>query len=287
MNGKCSKCSKWPSGEPPYQPRKWSEKGNNVLGSHNCYSYMLNDLFPGARIRWKPQPGWFYKIKTGDRFYDGISKLNCRQALDGVRRDNPDALKILSLEKGRHYVPRPKHYKGILVVSPDRDYHFARQDNRLLKVYSHIMKDGLDRLNGAALQKVVIDYSKKYMLEIYKYMPKKLTKKEKLRFLYNNSKTWSHKPGSTAVSDKDGDGRLIFDPLKASWDFSKSGGINYSKKCCFFSIPMNTHKETFSTGSTMMPLGFGVKLPTMKARTNISASLKQQIFDKKIRQLIK
>lgn len=285
MNGRCYKCSQWPSGEPPYAPRKWNESGNGVMASHNCYSYMLNDLFPGPRKHHKPQPGWFYKIKSGNKNYHGIRKLNCAETIKGVKKDNPDHLKIMSISKGAHYIPKPFHYKGILVVSPDRDYHFARQDNRMLKVYSMIRRHKLDTLNDEKLTKEIVNYSRIYMPEIYKFMPATLKKpRDRLRFLYRNSKTWSHKPGSSAVIDTDGDGKMIFDPLKANWDFSSKGGINYSKKCCFFSIPMNTHKNTFSTGTPM--ISFGATLPTMKARTNISASNMHQTLDHRVRRIL-
>lgn len=286
MNGKCSKCSHWPSGEPPYQPRKWSENGNNVLGSHNCYAYMLNDLFYGPRKFHKPQPGWHFKLRTNAKNYSGIQTLNCKESIKGVMKDNPDHLKVLSIAKGKHFVPSAYHYKGILVVSPNNDYHFARQDNRMLKVYTMMLRHRLQRESDTKFLRLLVEYSRVYIPEIFKFIPPALkTIKQKARFLYKNSKTWSHKPGSTAVTDKDADGRLIFDPLLANWDFSNRGGINYHKKCCFFIIPMNTHKNTFSTG---MPSFFHTNaiVPTSKARTNISASSRQQQLDRRVRKLL-
>lgn len=285
MNGKCSKCSRWPSGEPPYQPNKWSEK-RNILNSHNCYAYMLNDLFKGPRKYHKPQPGWFYKIKSNNRHYNGIRTLNCRETMRGVIKDNPDNLKVLSILKGHDYIPPKYHYKGILVVSPNNDYHFARQDNRMLKVYSMIIRHGLDKISDTKLIKELVNYARIYMPEIYKFLPETMkSNKKKLRFLYKNSKTWSHKPGSTEVTDKDADGNIIFDPVKANWNFEKKGGINYNKTCCYFIIPMNTHKDTYSTGTPFT--SFGATLPTMKARTNISANKKQQSLDYRIRKILK
>ena len=285
MNGKCYECSKWPSGEPPYCPRKWNNK-SNVMGSHNCYAYMLNDLFPVARKYHKPQPGWFYKLKTKNNRYNGIDRLSCSKTIEGVKKDNPDHLKVLSIKKGHNIRPPPYHYKGILVVSPNQDYHFARQDNRMLKVYDMILRHKLYTLSDNQFIKKVVEYCNIFMPEISQYLPKQCdTPIKKLRFLYKNSKTWSHKPGSTAITDKDADGKLIFDPLKANWDFSNKGGINYSQKCCFFIIPMNTHKDTYSTGIPNIAM-FG-SVPTLKARTNISANVRQQQIDRKLRQLIK
>lgn len=292
MNGTCYKCSKWPSGEPPYLPNAWNKGPSNILSSHNCYSYMLNDLFRGPRKYHKPQPGWFYKIKTNDKFYDGISNLNCAETIKGVKRDNPDHIKVLSLRKGKNFIPPPYHYKGILVVSPNRDYHFARQDNRLLKVYTKLIKyirllnKNNKSLTNQQLIKLIVLFSKKYIPEIYQYIPNKCnTINKKAKFLYKNSKTWSHKPGSSYVTDKDADNKLIFDPLKANWNFEPTGGINYYKQCCFFSIPMNTYKNTYSTG---VPSFFQNKsLPKMKARLNISASKNEQELDKRVRKILK
>lgn len=284
MNGKCSKCSKWPSGEPPFQPRKWSDKGNNVLSTHNCYSYMLNDLFSTPRKYHKPQPGIHFKLRTRSNTYHGIQTINCTETIKGVMKDNPHHVNALSLSKGRHYTPPPKHYKGIMMVSPDNDYHFARQDNRLLKVYTMLLKDGVDLKSDSILLRDLVDYSRLYMPEIYMHLTNAhKTSKQKARFLYKNSKTWSHKPGSTAVSDKDADGNIIFDPLLANWNFKF---VNYSRMCCFFIIPMNTHKKTCSTGTpSFIQLGHP-PVPASKIRKNISATVRQQNLDKRVRKLL-
>jgi hypothetical protein len=286
MNGQCYKCSQWPSGEPPYQPLKWSERGQNVLASHNCYSYMLNDLFLVPRKYGKPQPGWHHKIISKNNTYNGIRNLNCSETITGVMKDNPKNLKVLSIKEGQYSRPPPFHYKGILVVSPNNDYHFARQDNRMLKVYSMLIRNGIDKKGDIPFLKGLLSLSRKYIPEIYAFMPPNLGFHQKLRFLYKNSKTWSHKPGATPVTDKDADGRLIFDPLKANWNFSnKPGGINYYKKCCFFFIPMNTHKNTYSTGSPLFSIG--ASIPTNKTRTNISSTNEQQQIDKRVRRLLR
>ena len=88
--------------------------------------------------------------------------------------------------------------------------------------------------------------------EVFKLMIKHGHKfgnpKKDLKALYKWSRLWSHKPGATNVTDKDADGNYIIDPLKANWDYSSKGGINYSIMCSFFSIPSNIHKHTYSTG---------------------------------------
>ena len=285
MNGKCYKASKWPCGEPPYAPQKWNKSGNNVLASHNCYSYMLNDLYSTARIHGKPQPGWSYKLRSKNGKYNGIKQLSCTETMQAVQKDNPQHLKVLSINKGKNFVPPPLHYKGILVVSPNMDYHFARQDNRFLKVYDLVLKNKQQNGNDYQLLTLLLRYSIKCIPEICKFIPESAnTLRKKLRFLYKNSKTWSHKPGSTNVTDKDADNTLIFDPLKSNWDFSKNGGINYNKKCCFFICPMNSFKPTYSSGT---PGIFSSNShPTIKTRNDMSSTVYQQDLDKRIKKLL-
>ena len=284
MNGECGPTSKWPCGEPPYRPADW----NSTATTHNCYAYMLNDLMMSDRVG-KSQPGAYNDFKRKMRGYSGMRKLNCREAVKGVMRDNPHHIKVFTLEKGSRMKPKAKHYKGFLMVGPGQDFHFARQDNRMLRVYNAMFRNAMNSADDRAFLRTLLAYSKRLMPDIYRHVPKSArTIKSKLRFLYKNSKTWSHKPGSTPVSDRDADGRLIFDPLKANWDYSKKGGVNYSHNCCFFEIPMNTHKPTHSSGvKNLFSVGRAhTDLESSRARTNISTSKRQQTIDARVRKLL-
>lgn len=84
------------------------------------------------------------------------------------------------------------------------------------------------------------------------------------------------------MSDKDADGRLIFDPLKANWDFSRKGGVNYSNNCCFFTVPMNTHKPTVSSG-----VGVNSTNVIKSIRKNISTNKREQLVDARVRKLLR
>lgn len=279
MNGQCGPASEWPSGEPPYQPKKW----NSTVMSHNCYAYMLNDLTNEDRLTGKSQPGWAYKLMKKNNRYKGINTLNCKETIRGVMKDNPNHMKVYSLSYGSKMRAPPMHYKGFLMVGPHEDFHFARQDNRMLRVYKAMIRNGVNLLDNNSFLKYLLFYSKKLIPEIYKFLPKSAkTLKAKLRFLYKNSKTWSHKPGSTPVSDKDADGRLIFNPLKANWDFSRKGGVNYSNNCCFFTIPMNTYKPTVSSG-----VGVNNTNVTKSIRKNISTNKREQLVDARVRKLLR
>lgn len=285
MNGQCGPSSKWPCGEPPYRPREWT----STVESHNCYAYMLNDLMKSHRVSGKSQPGWYAKIKRKLRNYHGINKLNCAETIMGVMKDNPDHMKAYDISSGSKMVPPAYHYKGFLMVGPNEDFHFARQDNRLIKVYNALIRNGINSMDNATFLRHMLAYSKRLMPEIYQFMPKRAkTIKSKLRFLYKNSKTWSHKPGSTPVSDKDADGKLIFDPLKANWDYSRKGGVNYNKNCCFFIIPMNTHRPTYSHGSLSIlnSISGGGSDINKIPRNNISTTVRQQKVDARVRKIL-
>ena len=280
MNGQCGPVSKWPCGEPPYNPSAWT----STVMSHNCYAYMLNDLKNTHRLTGKSQPGWAYKALKNNRSYNGIHILNCKETIRGVMKDNPDNMKAYTLSYGSKMSPPKYHYKGFLMVGPNEDFHFARQDNRMLRVYNSMSRDGKHlQPNSAVFLKELLRRSERILPEICQYMPKRCrTLKSKLRFIYKNSKTWSHKPGSTPVSDVDADGKLIFDPLLANWDYSNRGGVNYSKKCCFFTIPMNTHKPTFSSGIGTS----NADISNNKTRSDVSTTDHQQRLDARVRKLL-
>lgn len=49
---------------------------------------------------------------------------------------------------------------------------------------------------------------------------------------------WSHKPGGTAVTNKDASGRLIYDPKLANRNYSdRSSKLNYSSFCTYLCVP--------------------------------------------------
>jgi len=230
--------------------------------------------------------------KAKNNSYSGINRLSCDKTMEGVKKDNPDSLIIMTIKEGAKAKPPERHYKGILVVSPGRDYHFARQDNRMLRVYSKLFKKlkkkkmVIENISNEKLVFLLLKYSKDVIPEIYKLIPSEIeSQQRKLMILYKNSKTWSHKPGSTAVTDKDADGKLIFNPLKANWDFSNKGGINYHKTCCFFMIPQNSFKPTYSAGIPSIP--FMSSAPKMRTRTNLSQTQRQQNLDKRVRKILK
>jgi hypothetical protein len=82
------------------------------------------------------------------------------------------------------------------------------------------------------------------MASFTKKCPKKMTKaavvtdeNEDYHFYRQDSNGfWSHKPGSTDVTNQDADGRFIYDPQLASRKYDKSS-LDYRNFCGYFCLP--------------------------------------------------
>lgn len=271
-----------PNVSPPYVPKIWNDpKKPEIQFSHNCYTYMLNDLSKTKRVNGKPQPGYFEKymnkIKSSNKF--NIEGITCKDIRLGVKQDNPH-LTVLSLKKGQQHIPPPYKYKGFMMVSPDRDYHFARQDNRLIPVYRAI--HNLVKRNKLILPKspmklayLFIAFAEKIAPDIVdlakQLYPKNMTSGnpiDYLRGIRKSASCWSHKPGSGKITDKDASGHHIINPELANWNYSSKGGINYSIMCCYFLIPSNHIQYTYSTG---IDAGNGTHDDPFNIRYDVSA----------------
>jgi hypothetical protein len=57
-------------------------------------------------------------------------------------------------------------------------------------------------------------------------------------FRQDTNGLWSHKPGGTAVTDKDSSGRPIYDPKLANRNYLAGGGhLNYNMFCSYLCVP--------------------------------------------------
>tara|TARA_B100001094_G_scaffold89689_1_gene85666 strand:- start:2879 stop:3859 length:981 start_codon:yes stop_codon:yes gene_type:complete len=270
--------------EPPYEPHKWMQ--HNALESHNCYSYMLNDLYARERPANKPQPGTFAS-KTQKDIENIISKINRVQCSvkRAVLHDN-SVIRMIPLSKGESYECKPHHYKGFLMISPGRDYHFARQDNRMIFVYRKLssLKFPKQKTKVISLINQTIDSEIPEIVKLANLtIGKNHSSTDRIKKIMNFAKVWSHKPGSTQVSDKDANNNLILNPSESNWDFSSSpnGGINYSINCAYFEIPTNYYKHTKSTGVMSNTV-----LDPKKIRRDLSATPQDRQFENLIQMLI-
>jgi hypothetical protein len=148
--------------ETKYEPDKWNN--NNVVETHNCYSYALGKIVPGLKS--KAQPGYasaYNEMNDND--------FHCKNFSERLKRDSPG-----SYLENFDNACLPGFYKIFLALDPTNDYHWYKQHN-----------------NG----------------------------------------NWSHKPGSTKVTNKDASGKKIKNPLLSDRKFKNR---NYYKPCFFSCI---------------------------------------------------
>lgn len=142
-----------------YEPDIWNRNKYRRM-SHNCYSYMLNDIkpemtekckevYPNCR-QFRPSPGRYanYHDKiNGHNTYN--SRMKCKYLVPAVLDDNPHVTHIQPDES----CPK-NNYKGALFVNNNNTYHFYRQDDTGL--WSH--KDaGYPATNLDASNKIIKD----------------------------------------------------------------------------------------------------------------------------------
>lgn len=142
-----------------YEPHKWNN--NNVVNSHNCYSYAMGKVVKDLKD--KAQPGYASGFN-----YLTDTNMSCSNLKRRLLKDNPASY----TEKFENRC-LPGFYKVFLALDIGNDYHWWRQDK---------------------------------------------------------NKLWSHKPGSTKISNVDGNNELIYDPLKSSRKFTTR---NYDKPCFY------------------------------------------------------
>ena len=280
------------SGAPPYQPYRWNSI-NNLKHTHNCYAYMLNDLLSKTRKHGKPQPGYHAnhigKLQR-NMTMSNTERISCSEVKRGVKMDSPN-IKELSLKSGRNHVCDDNHYKGFLMVSPGGDYHFAREDNRLIPVYRSLHKDSKNLI--PAYRKTRLQIAQSFLnkthlkapsvIKTASYTYPSLMQKDaisQMRAILMCSRLWSHKPGQTSVTDRDASRNLIVNPEDADWNYSKVGGINYNKSCCYFEIPKNCFKETHSTGIPSLGMkknSISNLSPNLSAKESIDAKYERLI----------
>lgn len=122
--------------EPKYAPSKWNRL-EQMLETHNCYAYFLQDLQSRHKSRDAfPQPGSYalYRRRLVERYSDPASALakiqvpyTCAEIAGAVFSDNP------TIQPAERNVACPAgYYKGFLAVDSskeDSDYHFWVQND--------------------------------------------------------------------------------------------------------------------------------------------------------------
>lgn len=110
-----------------------------IRESHNCYTYFLNmksqsavDLckqdYKHYNMCRRAQPGYISGHKTLNK-----KDYNCPIIKQRTLDDNPYIYEIDNINVDC----KPEYYKGALVVAPNRDYHYYRQDDDSYGYWSH------------------------------------------------------------------------------------------------------------------------------------------------------
>lgn len=197
---------KYTSGyEPSYNPADWSHP--YIEGSHNCYSYFLDDRDDAIKDKCnelclrnykrgcpkkisecgdlKPQPGDYHTLLMNGTLDNKTYNYQCPIMEKRIMSDNP------SITKANFSTKCPPHfYKGAMVVDPGHTFHFYRQN-----------PDG----------------------------------------------TWSHKPGTLPVSKVDADKRPIYVPHFSNRDYNRYDENNdddpivYTDFCGYYCIPSSKY----------------------------------------------
>ena len=179
-----------------------------VKGTHNCYSYFLNDIqdtlkdkcdklckkkhgpencprFIGKCGNYKPQPGDFELLMKESNLNNKKRNYTCKNMEQKILSDNKSIKPVSFNDKCPD-----NFYKGAMVVQDDRTFHFYRQ---------------------------------------------------------NKDSSWSHKPGTMAVTNLDADKKQIYIPHFSNRDYShKPNKIKYNSFCNYYCIPHNYHVKTNS-----------------------------------------
>jgi len=189
--------------EPEFKPTAWSHP--YIEGSHNCYSYFLDDKDEAIKEKCdelcikknkngcpkkisecgdlKPQPGDYFNLINYSNLNEKKRIYQCPSMENNILSDNPSIFKTPFDKKC------PKHfYKGAMVVDPDHTFHFYRQ---------------------------------------------------------NPDATWSHKPGTLSVSKVDADKKTIYAPHFANRNYENDKHsdepIIYTDVCGYYCIPTSSY----------------------------------------------
>jgi hypothetical protein len=150
---KCLRKSPLSGWEPNYEPERWNNK-KELRETHNCFSYSMNIQDP-KQVEACRQDKYcnvpFHQPGSASG-YPGFKSEKAKTCPDMIARllgDNP------SMKMTTFTARCPPHTSKIaLVVDPDEDYHFYRQDSNGL--WSH-KPGGMPVTNVDALGKLIYD----------------------------------------------------------------------------------------------------------------------------------
>jgi len=128
------------------EPEGGKEEWNHpyIEGTHNCYSYLLNDKQEGLKKKchkiclkekdkcpqklkkcgnFKPQPGDYHLLMRDGNLKNKKREYKCPKMEGKIIQDNNSIKKTGFFDKCPN-----NYYKGAMVVDPDHTFHFYRQN---------------------------------------------------------------------------------------------------------------------------------------------------------------
>ena len=178
-----------------------------TISSHNCYTYFLDDIMGSLR----------QKCEKICKKHNGTS---CPKKTSQCRKLIP--------QPGDEYLLN----KYGNLDNKTFKYNCKEMENKILKDNPTIYKEQLTKKCKKGYYKGVMVTDPGNTFHFYRQ---------------NKNGTWSHKPGTLPITQKDADGLPIYTPYTSNNDYSKPGEndpINYTDFCGYYCIPKNSVADT-------------------------------------------
>lgn len=220
---------------PPFEPDVWNDQ--EIANRVNCYAYSMN--FKGVEGGELPQPGEYDSLDnaleyTASALTTLVLKDGSGQGVSAVDRTQDDAA------NKRTPPNRENHYLVAMVLSPRRDESTVEAEGTVTVVKYNSDYEELSRTETTKTVTATIDRSPDYHF-----------------YRQNPNGTWSHKPGTDDVTNKDSEGELInnpetcaraYQPIKVYPKTSRATVTNED----------GTHTETITTTPSFTEVNYSV-----------------------------
>ena len=120
---KNNRLHKMSGSEPEFNTLYWKHSSKKIE-NNNCYAYAINSL-RDSRLQ-KSVPGVKRRAYLKNRSLNHNNYIDCEKLWKEIQKDLGEKCIKLS---NPYEAPPSGTYKAVMVVSPNRDFHFYRQDN--------------------------------------------------------------------------------------------------------------------------------------------------------------
>lgn len=178
-----------------------------IEGSHNCYTYFLNGQIKAVQERC-------------DELCKKYNKDDCPQ----------------KIEQCSNLKPQPGHYNNLLkkgnLDMGSNKYTCPMMEGRIMGDNDSITKSSFNQKCPKHFFKGAMVVDPEHTYHFYRQNP---------------DGSWSHKPGTLPVSNKDANDKVIYVPHNADRNYNKNNkkdGINYADFCGYYCVPNNKYLNT-------------------------------------------